>query len=51
MTLSQFVKIAHSLIDQSKQKNPNCPCSWRVTAKQDNRQAGNNHLINTCSAA
>jgi hypothetical protein len=31
VTLSQFVKIADALIDQSKQKNPNCPCSWRVT--------------------
>jgi hypothetical protein len=25
-------QIADALIDQSKQRNPNCPCSGRVTA-------------------
>jgi hypothetical protein len=27
MTLGERI-IADALIDQSKQKNPNCPCSW-----------------------
>src|SRR5271168_2819894 len=32
---SALVKIASPIIDQSKQRNPNCPCSGRTTANQE----------------